>query len=1310
MADPANHRVEKFDASGHFLLMFGKEANATRVKEREAGEPVTAAEEDVCTAASGNVCQEGKSGSTPGAFEQEPYYNELMVTVDNSGSPSKGDVYVADSVDHLVSKFDAAGDLIETWGNNGQLNGSSATGSVTGPFVAPFAGIAVDSSGDLWVVEENFQLSQLFEFSPEGAFKNGRLILGASRATIGFDAHGNIDASSVGGERAAIASFTPTGTFLGYVTSKTKEFEGYKMFAVDPVTGDLYVANRDEHSIERYEASCAPSQSGCPPAESFGVNHIADPMGLALASPSPADTLYVVESRGAASHAKILAFSLETVPDVVATAATNLTATAATLNGAVDPDGVELSECSFEWGESGASSYEHKAPCEPSGASIGSGEGSEPVLAHITGLQPGHVYRFRLAAGNANDINALIDEPSLSGSSVFGPPTVDSSSVTSVVASAATLQAEVNPDGLQTRARVEYGPEAGALSLSSQEVELGASSSDQQLSVPVQGLQPDTVYHYRVVAENPLGEGPQTAIGPELSFTTQPATVTSSLLDARGWELVSPPDKYGAQLEPIGEQGMIEASATGGALTYLASSPTEADPRGGAFGTQVLSRRTASGWESCDVGLPHAAATGPPIGVGEEYVAFSSDLGSGLVLPTQGDGETWWSSISAEASEATPFLAGFANACDAGPAYRPLVTGCPAMGTCAQPVQEHENVPPGTKFGEEGDENLFYYGPRFAAANADLSSVVVTSQVALVEEEEEGVSVPPGALYEWDNGELSVVSVLPSGNVAGSTLSPQVGSTSAGGSYQSMRGAISEDGSRVAWSESLGSHHLFVWDRATGTSVELDKVQGGSGQGSEEPVFQFMTDDGSRIFFTDTQSLVADSGGEGYGPDLYECEIVTNAEGVLSCKLTDLTPLNGEGESANVQGLIIGASSDGGAVYFVANGELTDKLSASSEEPVKGSCGSQVVSIGAQECNLYEWHEGTTTLVAVLSSEDAPDWGERTAGVGGYVNKLTSRVTGSGEWLAFMSDRSLTGYDNRDAQNASKRDEEVYLYSAGSKRLVCVSCNPTGARPHGVEYSHEGNEAEPNLPLVGGDRVWSGAVWLAANVPTYTPFREGEAEYQSRYLDESGRMFFNSPSDLVPDANNHQQDVYEYEPEGVGSCKAGGEGYVPASKGCLGLISGGESSQESAFLDASEDGDEAFFLTSARLSKRDGDSSLDVYVARVGAVEPEESKPVECQGDACQAPVSPPESLTPSSLTFSGPGNLLVAPPPVAGTKAQRKVRTRTAKKKHKRVKPLKACKRKTKRHKSAGCIKQVRHGSDVTAKSAREVTTRRVG
>ena len=55
VTDPANHRVEKFDSSGNFILMFGKDVDQT-----------TGA--NVCTAASGDTCQAGTAGSSPGEF------------------------------------------------------------------------------------------------------------------------------------------------------------------------------------------------------------------------------------------------------------------------------------------------------------------------------------------------------------------------------------------------------------------------------------------------------------------------------------------------------------------------------------------------------------------------------------------------------------------------------------------------------------------------------------------------------------------------------------------------------------------------------------------------------------------------------------------------------------------------------------------------------------------------------------------------------------------------------------------------------------------------------------------------------------------------------------------------------------------------------------------------------------------------------------------------------------------------------------------------------------------------------------------
>jgi hypothetical protein len=284
---------------------------------------------------------------------------------------------------------------------------------------------------------------------------------------------------------------------------------------------------------------------------------------------------------------------------------------------------------------------------------------------------------------------------------------------------------------------------------------------------------------------------------------------------------------------------------------------------------------------------------------------------------------------------------------------------------------------------------------------------------------------------------------------------------------------------------------------------------------------------------------------------------------------------------------------------------------------------------------------------------------------------LTARVSPNGEWLAFMSQRSLTGYDNHDARTG-QADEEVYEYGARSGTLSCSSCDPTGARPQGVEYGQL-NTGEGGI--AGGDSVWESSTMIAAMVPAWTHYTITNALYQSRYLDNSGRLFFTSSDALVARDVNSTEDVYEFEPEGVpagaaactSSSGSGSVAFRPAhggvvagvvvteSPGCVGLISSGISSQQSAFLDASETGSEVFVLTSAQLGREDKDTAADVYDAReCSAASPcrEETAALtpECDSEAsCRPARSPSPELVGSggSATVFGPGNLVtnVGPP-----------------------------------------------------------------
>ena len=263
-----------------------------------------------------------------------------------------------------------------------------------------------------------------------------------------------------------------------------------------------------------------------------------------------------------------------------------------------------------------------------------------------------------------------------------------------------------------------------------------------------------------------------------------------------------------------------------------------------------------------------------------------------------------------------------------------------------------------------------------------------------------------------------------------------------------------------------------------------------------------------------------------------------------------------------------------------------------------------------------------------------------------------------------MSDRSLTGYDNADV-NSGQPDEEVYSYDALSKRLVCASCNPTGARPLGER------SAIDSLGDLSG--AWFEG-WVSASVPGWIA-----SKYQPRYLSDNGRVFFDSSDALVPQDTNGIVDVYEYEPEGVGTCTSASETYSEKSAGCISLISGGTGEQESVFADASVNGNDVFFVTSERLVGSDVDKAYDMYDAHactsgVPCLPAEAVVPPACEtADTCKGAPTPQPSVfgSPASATFAGAGNVVPASS-VTPVKAKTKPKKKTKAKKKARSKKKK--------------------------------------
>ena len=85
----------------------------------------------------------------------------------------------------------------------------------------------------------------------------------------------------------------------------------------------------------------------------------------------------------------------EVQPTVLTEKATETSGGGAVLNATVDPNGSEVTTCAFEYGA--GSTIDQSVPCSPS---PGSADEAVAVSAHVTGLTPGSVYRFRIVATN----------------------------------------------------------------------------------------------------------------------------------------------------------------------------------------------------------------------------------------------------------------------------------------------------------------------------------------------------------------------------------------------------------------------------------------------------------------------------------------------------------------------------------------------------------------------------------------------------------------------------------------------------------------------------------------------------------------------------------------------------------------------------------------------------------------------------------------------------------------------------------------------------------------------------------------------
>lgn len=102
------------------------------------------------------VTKWGGSGTADGQLD-EPYDIEL---------DAFGNMYVADSGNDRIQKFTGDGDFITKWGETDAWDGDTSDGRFSEPY-----GIAVDDSGEVWVVDRGYEAAgHVQKFTDDGTF------------------------------------------------------------------------------------------------------------------------------------------------------------------------------------------------------------------------------------------------------------------------------------------------------------------------------------------------------------------------------------------------------------------------------------------------------------------------------------------------------------------------------------------------------------------------------------------------------------------------------------------------------------------------------------------------------------------------------------------------------------------------------------------------------------------------------------------------------------------------------------------------------------------------------------------------------------------------------------------------------------------------------------------------------------------------------------------------------------------------------------------------------------------------------------
>ena len=331
------------------------------------------------------------------------------------------------------------------------------------------------------------------------------------------------------------------------------------------------------------------------------------------------------------------------------------------------------------------------------------------------------------------------------------------------------------------------------------------------------------------------------------------------------------------------------------------------------------------------------------------------------------------------------------------------------------------------------------FDAEFLASSSDGSRVYFETEEALVAADTDGSS----DVY---------------GRVAGVTILISTGPAGGNGAFDAEFHAVSSDGTRVFFSTSeqlVAADTDVVEDIYRRIGLSTTRISSGAvnGNGAIAANFRHVTPDGTRVFFDTTESLVA--GDTDIARDIYE-----RTAGVTT--QVSAGAINGNGGSAATYA---GASDDGTRVFFTTNEVLvasdTDAVSdvyrryngatahiSKGAINGNGAISSSFVGTSGDGTRVFI---STTEALAATDTDAIGDLYERT---GGITTHLTvGAINGNGAFPALYSDASSDGtkvfFHTYEPLVAGDTDaaEDVYERSGGTTTLLS-SGNINGNGPH----------------------------------------------------------------------------------------------------------------------------------------------------------------------------------------------------------------------------------------------------------------------